>query len=143
MALIKMATARPWARLISVQIGVWVGNHRMRGAIPAAEMLADGSTVKSPKLLVYQGYLSALDVGNINNYLGAKYDVSVPAPLPPALNYVQTGPVLTFTWQGAFKLQACTNLASGIWADFPGGTASGATTTNNSATPAMFFRLSQ
>ena len=95
------------------------------------------------ELLVYQGTLSALDVGNINSYLGAKYDLSVPAPLPPSLNYAQAGPVLTFTWQGAFKLQACTNLASGTWADIPGGTASGATTTNNPATPAMFFRLSQ
>jgi hypothetical protein len=95
------------------------------------------------EILVYQGNLSAADVAKVNNYLGAKYALGVPSATAPLLGFTQSGGGLTFNWSGSFKLQSCTNLASGSWQNYAGGNASGVTVTNNPALPGVFFRLSQ
>jgi len=66
----------------------------------------------------------------------------------PTLNISQTGNVLTFSWAGAFKLQAQTNsLSVGLannWGDYPGGDSSnnsGVNVTIDPANGSVFFRL--
>lgn len=63
----------------------------------------------------------------------------------PPLNYSQSGSTLTFTWTGAFKLQAQTNSLSvgisGAWSDYPGGAASPVNVNMAPANGAVFFRL--
>jgi autotransporter-associated beta strand protein len=72
--------------------------------------------------------------------------LSVESIAPPTLGVVQTGNTLTFTWEGAFKLQAQTNtLATGLssnWGDYPGGGSSPVNVTIDPANPTVFFRLS-
>ena len=63
----------------------------------------------------------------------------------PTLNTSQSGDTLTFTWTGAFKLQAQTNSLStgltGTWFDYPGGGSSPVNTTINPANGSVFYRL--
>jgi len=63
----------------------------------------------------------------------------------PTLNTSQSGDTLTFTWTGAFKLQAQTNRLStgltGTWFDYPGGGSSPVNTTINPANGSVFYRL--
>ena len=64
---------------------------------------------------------------------------------PPTLGVSQAGNILTFTWTGAFKLQAQTNSVNvgitGTWSDYPGGNVSGVTATVNPVNDTVFFRL--
>jgi autotransporter-associated beta strand protein len=63
----------------------------------------------------------------------------------PTLNVSQTGNTLTFTWTGAFKLQAQTNsLSVGLannWGDYPGGNTSPVNAPIDQANGSVFFRL--
>lgn len=63
----------------------------------------------------------------------------------PTLSVSQSGNTLTFSWTGAFKLQAQTNsLSVGIannWGDYPGGGSSPVNVTLDPATGSVFFRL--
>jgi autotransporter-associated beta strand protein len=63
----------------------------------------------------------------------------------PILGVSQSGNQLTFSWTGAYKLQAQTNsLAIGLsnnWTDYPGGGSSPVSVTITPTTPAVFFRL--
>lgn len=70
----------------------------------------------------------------------------VTAPVgQPTLNVSQAGNTLTFTWTGAFKLQAQTNSLSvgitGTWFDYPSGGSSPVNATINPANGSVFFRL--
>jgi hypothetical protein len=95
------------------------------------------------EVLIYEGNLTPTEIANLNNYLGTKYAIGVPAATAPTLGFAQSEGILTFTWSGAYKLQSCTNLTSATWQDCPGGNTSGVTATNDPAVPARFFRLSQ
>jgi fibronectin-binding autotransporter adhesin len=63
----------------------------------------------------------------------------------PTLNVSQTGNTLTFSWTGAFKLQAQTNsLSVGLannWGDYPGGNSSPVNAPIDQANGSVFFRL--
>ena len=59
----------------------------------------------------------------------------------PTLNSSQSGNTLTFSWTGAFKLQAQTNTLSGAWFDYPSGSSSPIGVTINPANSSVFFRL--
>jgi autotransporter-associated beta strand protein len=69
----------------------------------------------------------------------------VSSAAPPTLGVSQAGNTLTFTWTGAFKLQAQTNSLStgitGVWFDYPGGNSSPVNTTINPANGSVFYRL--
>ncbi len=63
----------------------------------------------------------------------------------PTLNVSQADNILTFSWTGAFKLQAQTNsLSVGIannWGDYPGGNTSPVNAPIDQANGSVFFRL--
>jgi autotransporter-associated beta strand protein len=73
--------------------------------------------------------------------------LSVTVTQPPTLGVSQSGNTLTFSWTGAFKLQAQTNNLnvgiSNIWGDYPGGGTSPVNVTIDPANPTVFFRLAQ
>lgn len=79
------------------------------------------------------------------NFNPATGTLSVVSSAPPTLGVSQSGSTLTFTWAGAFKLQAQTNdLSTGItgtWFDYPGGNSSPVNTTINPANGSVFYRL--
>ncbi len=91
--------------------------------------------------------LPALDAGLAwdTSGLTSNGSIKVVSASAPTLGFTQSNGIEQFSWTGGFKLQVQTNaLGVGIsanWVDYPGGSISPVSVTNDPANGAVFFRL--
>jgi len=85
-------------------------------------------------------YNYALPQEQIQQVMDGIYDGGGDAVEAPALGFSMSGGDMVFDWTGSvFKVQMCTNLTDGIWADVPAGDTP--PVTNSTVEPEAFFRL--
>lgn len=73
---------------------------------------------------------------------GSTGTITVTGYAPVVLNAVRSAGSLTLSWQGVYKLQSTTNVATGPWVDLPRGGSSPVQIPVDQTKTAVFFRLS-
>jgi fibronectin-binding autotransporter adhesin len=68
--------------------------------------------------------------------------ITVMEDVPASLGFAFSDGTLSFSWQGAYKLQSATNNILGPWFDFPNGGTSPVNVTVDPSNGSVFFRLS-
>jgi autotransporter-associated beta strand protein len=68
--------------------------------------------------------------------------ITVVEDAPASLGFAFSDSTLSFSWQGAYKLQSATNNILGPWFDFPNGGTSPVNVTVDPSNGSVFFRLS-